>query len=172
VREAVDGPSWRRRERHDSRAHLIAPLPSSIIAPPCRDVERDHALGRASQVSDDEADARTKLAWVPLNFRNHPAGFLAAPRLVDEAGVVAAHLMRRSPDRALEQVSDLVLHDAVGRQPVRIAHPFGFQELVNLRVCKGRVEPRLQGRRPDASPGQERPSEAPASCPATAEDHD
>jgi hypothetical protein len=47
--------------------------------------------------------------------------------------------MRRSTDRALQQVSDLALQDGVGWQPDRIAVALGFEELVNLRVGKGRV---------------------------------
>src|SRR6266849_5797783 len=48
------------------------------------------ALGK---VSDDEADSRIKLAGMPLDLGNHPAGFLPALRLIAEAGVVATHLM-------------------------------------------------------------------------------
>jgi hypothetical protein len=66
-------------------------------------VEGHHALARPSQVGDDEADTRIKLAGMPLDLGNHPAGFLPALRLIAEARVVATHLMRRSPDRALER---------------------------------------------------------------------
>jgi len=82
-------------------------------------VEGDNALGRACQVGDDEADPRIKLAWMPLDFRHHSAGLLPALRLVAEAGIVAAQLMRRSTDRALEQVSNLFLQDPVGWKPDR-----------------------------------------------------
>jgi hypothetical protein len=47
---------------------------------------------------------------MPLDFRHDSAGLLPALRLIAEAGIVAAHLMRRSIDRALEQVPDLALH--------------------------------------------------------------
>src|SRR5260370_41563654 len=56
-----------------------------------------------------------------------------------EASVVAADLFRRSTRRALQQVSDLALQDGVGRQPDRIAVALGFEELVDLRVGKGRI---------------------------------
>jgi hypothetical protein len=36
-------------------------------------------------------------------------------------------------------VFDLVLHDAVGRQPDHVTHVFGFKELVDLRVGEGRI---------------------------------
>jgi hypothetical protein len=45
---------------------------------------------------------------VPLDLGYHPAAFGPALCLIAEAGVEAAHLVWRSPDRALEQISDLV----------------------------------------------------------------
>jgi hypothetical protein len=102
-------------------------------------VEGHHALARPRQIGDDEADPRVKLAWMPLDFRHYSAGLLPALRLIAEAGIVAAHLMRRSTDRALEQVSNLFLQDHVGSQPDRVPRAFDFEELVNLRVGKGRV---------------------------------
>lgn len=81
----------------------------------------------------------TQLAGVPLNLSRHPAGFLPALRLIAEAGVVATHVMRQSFDRALEQLSYLVLWNPVGRQPDRVADAFGFEKLVDLWVGKGRV---------------------------------
>src|SRR5216683_1686465 len=60
-------------------------------------------------------------------------------RLIGEAGVVPAHLKRRSTDGTREQVSDLALQDGVGRQPDRIAVALGFEELVDLRVGEGRI---------------------------------
>src|SRR6266851_4969237 len=102
-------------------------------------VERDDALCWPRQVGDDEADARIKLARVPLDLRHNPPRLLPTLRLIAEAGIIAAHLIRRSPDRALEQVSDFVLQDAVGRQPDHVTYAFGFKELVNLGVGEGGV---------------------------------
>ena len=129
------------KERHDSRVHLIAPLPyfNPLLGCPALVVEGHDALGWPRQVGDDEADPRIKLAWMPLDFRYHSAGLLPALRLIAEAGIVAAHLMRRSTDRAFEQISNLVLRDPVGRQPDAVTHTLGFEELVDLRVGKGRV---------------------------------
>jgi hypothetical protein len=75
-------------------------------------VEGHHALGRPGQIGDDEADPQIKLSGVPLDFRHHSAG-LPTLRLKTEAGMVAAHLMRRSTDRALEQICSLFLQDPV-----------------------------------------------------------
>jgi hypothetical protein len=76
---------------------------------------------------------------MPLDFRHDSAGLLPALSLIAEAGIVAAHLMRRPTDRALEQVPDLALQDVIGRQPDRIAVSLGFEELVDLWVREGRV---------------------------------
>jgi hypothetical protein len=62
---------------------------------------------------DDEADARVQLARVPLDLGHDVARLVPALRPIGEAGVVAPHLMRRSPNRALEQVPDPVLQDPV-----------------------------------------------------------
>src|SRR6516162_9275732 len=78
-------------------------------------VEGDDALRRPRQVGHDEADARIQFAGVPLDLGYHPAAFVPALCLIAEAGVVAPHLVWRSPDRALEQISDLDLQDPVGR---------------------------------------------------------
>ena len=72
-------------------------------------VEGDDRLGRARQVGDLEADARIKLVRVPLDFGDHPARLGPASRLIAEIGMEPAHLVRRSPNRTLEQVADPVL---------------------------------------------------------------
>src|SRR5215471_13010919 len=74
-------------------------------------VEGDDALGRPRQIGHDEADARIKLAGVPLDLGHDTPRLPPALRLIAEAGEVAAQLIRRSPNRALEQVSDLALLD-------------------------------------------------------------
>src|SRR5215469_233522 len=75
----------------------------------------------------------------PDALASNPSGFLPALRLIAEAGEVTLHLMRRPPDRALEQVPDLVLKDAVGRQANRVTGALGFEELVHLGIGEGRV---------------------------------
>jgi hypothetical protein len=70
---------------------------------------------------------------MPLDLRYQPAGFLPALCLIVEARVVAAHFLLRSPDRALEQVSDPLLPDPVGRQPDRsLSRPGNFAALADL----------------------------------------
>jgi hypothetical protein len=44
--------------------------------------------------------------------------------LVAEAGIVTAHLLRRSTDRTLEEVADLVLQDPVGRATGQSEAPY------------------------------------------------
>ncbi len=63
---------------------------------------------------------------MPLDFGNHPGRLGPACRLVGEIGVVLPDLVRRTTDRALEQVGDPVLQNLVGGQSDRILDPFGF----------------------------------------------
>ena len=146
------------KERHDSRVHLIAPLPyfNPLLGCPALVVEGHDALGWPRQVGDDEADPRIKLAWMPLDFRHHSAGLLPALRLIAEAGVVAANLMRRSPDRALQQVADPSLQDAVRRQPDRVAGALDLEELVHLGIGEGRVSSEIKPLHPVSVAGDHR----------------
>jgi hypothetical protein len=86
-----------------------------LFARPALIVEGDDPVGRARQVGDDESDARIKLAGMPFDFGDHPARLGTASRLIDEIGMEPTHLVRRSSDRALEQVADPMLQDLVGR---------------------------------------------------------
>jgi hypothetical protein len=63
---------------------------------------------------------------MPLDLGDNTSWLSPALRLITEAGEVAAQVMRRSPNRALEQVSDLALQDAVSRQADCITHALGF----------------------------------------------
>ena len=66
------------------------------------------------------ADARIWLARMSFDLGHDTARPLPALHLIAEAGEGAAHLVRRPPDRALQQVSDPVLQDAIGRQLDRV----------------------------------------------------
>src|SRR5215208_6697866 len=81
---------------------------------------------------------------MPFDLGHDVARLVPALRLIAEAGVVASYLVRRSPDRALQQMSDLVLQDLIGRQADRVAGTLGFEELVNLGVRAGCVTPEIQ----------------------------
>ena len=43
-------------------------------------------------------------------------------------------------------MADAFLQHAVGRQPDRVIEALGFQELVNLRVCKGGIGAEIEAR--------------------------
>jgi hypothetical protein len=58
-------------------------------------VEGDDALGRPRQAGHDEADARVHLARMPLDLGHDTTRLALGLRLVAEAGVVAAHIVRR-----------------------------------------------------------------------------
>jgi hypothetical protein len=74
---------------------------------------------------------------MPFNLGHDVARLIPALRPIAEAGEEAAHFLRWSPDRTLEQVSDLALQDGVGRQPDRITVALGFEELAE-RLALGR----------------------------------
>src|SRR3954470_19995527 len=81
---------------------------------------------------------------MPLYLGHDVAWLVPALRLIAEAGVIAPHLMRWSPDRSLQQMSDLILQDLVGRQADRVACTLGFKKLVELGIGKGCVTTEIQ----------------------------
>src|SRR3954447_9933019 len=72
------------------------------------------------------------------------AQLVPALRPIAEAGVVTSYLVRWSPDRSLQQMSDLILQDRVGRQADRVAGSLGFKKLVDLRIEKSCVTSEIQ----------------------------
>src|SRR3954465_9404200 len=81
---------------------------------------------------------------MPFDLGHDVARLVPALRLIAEAGVVTSYLMRWSPDRAFEQMPDLVLQDLVGRQADCVAGTLGFEELVNLGIREGCVTSKIQ----------------------------
>src|SRR5262245_32189429 len=57
-------------------------------------VEGDNPLCRARRVGDDEADARNKLARMPVDLGDNPARLGPASGLIGEAGVEPPHMVR------------------------------------------------------------------------------
>ena len=106
--------------RHESRVHLIAPLPPLIHCShvPALIVEGDDFVGQIRQVGDDEADARIKLARMPLDFGGRPARLGRTSSPIGEVGMEPTHLVRRSlrPGR-LRRWSDRQSSCAAGRRP-------------------------------------------------------
>jgi hypothetical protein len=76
---------------------------------------------------------------MPLDFGDHPARLGPASGLMVETGVRTADMVRRTPDRALEQMTDPLLQDPVGGEPDRILDPLVFQVLVDPWHGEGRV---------------------------------
>ena len=80
------------------------------------------------------ADARVQLARMPFDLGYDAAGLAPALCPIGETGIVAAHLVRRSSDRTLQQIADSALQDVIGWQPDRVADALGFAELVHLGI--------------------------------------
>src|SRR4051794_15707176 len=81
---------------------------------------------------------------MPLDLGHDVARLVPALRLIAEAGVIAPYLVGWSPDRALQQMSDLILQDLVGRQPDRVACTLGFKKLVDLGIGESGVASKIQ----------------------------
>src|SRR4051794_12809739 len=80
---------------------------------------------------------------MPLDLGHDVARLVPALRLIAEAGVIAPYLVRWSPDRSLQQISDLILQDRVGWQADRVAGTLGFKKLVDLGI-EGCVASKIQ----------------------------
>src|SRR5262249_145213 len=81
-------------------------FPDPLPARPGLVVEGDDSLRRSCHVGDDEADTRIKLSRMPFDLRNHPARLAPASGLIAEVRMKPAHLVWRSPNRTLEQITD------------------------------------------------------------------
>src|SRR6516165_6084269 len=81
---------------------------------------------------------------------------MPALRLIAEAGEIAAHIVRWSSDRTLEQIADPALQDAVGRQADRVAGSLGFEELIHLGIGEGRVASEIKPLHPVSVAGDYR----------------
>src|SRR3954454_22912022 len=81
---------------------------------------------------------------MPFDLGHNMARLVPTLRLIAEAGIVAPYLVRRSPDRAPQQIPDPLLQDLVGRQADRVACTLGFEELVSLGIGEGCVTPEIK----------------------------
>src|SRR3954453_6302427 len=115
-----------------------------LLTCPALIIEGDNAFSGPRQVGDDKSDARVQLAWMPFDLGHDMARPVPALCLIAEAGVVTPYLVRWSSDRSLQQISDLILQDLVGRQPDRVAGTLGFKKLVDLRIGKSCITSEIQ----------------------------
>src|ERR1700730_822045 len=120
-----------------------AMLENVILACSALVVESNDAFGRAAHVGDYKADTRIEFARMPFDLGNHPAWFPPASGLIGEIRVVTPHLVRRSSNRARQQIADPPLQDAVGGKPDRILYPRGFEVLVNFRIREACVRSKI-----------------------------
>src|SRR3954467_12479144 len=126
-----------------SPLNCILALFDILLARAAPVIEGDDALSGPRQVGDNESNTRIQLARIPFDLGHDMARLVPALRLIAEAGVITPYLVRWSPDRALQQMSDLVLQDLVGREPDRVACILGFKKLVDLRIGKSCITPEI-----------------------------
>src|SRR3954463_5337598 len=81
---------------------------------------------------------------MPLDLGHDVARLVPALRLIAEAGVIAPYLVGWSPDRSLQQISDLILQDLVGRKPDRVACTLGFKKLVDFGIGESGIASKIQ----------------------------
>ena len=83
---------------------------------------------------------------MPFDLGDDAARLRPASRLIGEVRVGPPHIVRRAADRALEQIADPLLQDAVGRKPDRILDPLGFEILVDLGIGEAGVGAEIDAR--------------------------
>jgi hypothetical protein len=100
----VGGERAAREPRPSDRALAFL---DPLLARPALVVEGDDVLGGARHVGDDKADARVKFARMPFDLGDDTAGFCPASGLIGEVRLRAPHFVRRTADRAVEEIADL-----------------------------------------------------------------
>lgn len=86
----------------------ILPFFDVLLACAALVVEGDDAFSGSRQIGDNESDTRIQLARMPFDLGHDVARLVPALRLIAEAGVIAPYLMRRSPNRSLQQISRIM----------------------------------------------------------------
>src|SRR3954447_2911497 len=81
---------------------------------------------------------------MPLDLCYDMSRLVPALRPIAEAGGTPPHRGGWSPDRSLQQMSDLILQDLVGRKPDRVAGTLGFKKLVDLGTGESGVASKIQ----------------------------
>src|SRR5215472_7599734 len=105
----VGGERSARQSRPLDRAFaLLDPL----LARPALVVESNDALGPAAHVRHDEADAGIKFSGMPIDLGDNPPRLGPGSGLIAEIGMEPAHMVRRTPDWAREQIAEMLIPDA------------------------------------------------------------
>lgn len=90
--------------RQERRVHRMAFLPSLICCRAALIVEGDDTLGSVGEVDHDEPDPGIEFARVPLDLGDYATSLAPTDGLVAEVRVVAAHVLRRPTNWALQEV--------------------------------------------------------------------
>jgi len=83
---------------------------------------------------------------MPLDLDDHPARLGPASRLIGEVRVGTPDIEGGAADRALEQIADPLLQDAVGGQPDGVFDPFALKILVDLGIGEAGVGAEIEAR--------------------------
>src|ERR1022692_4864330 len=105
-------------------------------------VETDHSPAVRPQVGHDESDSGEQLPKVELHLRHHPTRRLPTRRLVEKALVPDHGFMTGPSYRPRQQLVDVPLQIAVGRDADGVLRAPLLQRFVDLRLGEGRVGPK------------------------------
>src|SRR5215469_2906717 len=83
---------------------------------------------------------------MPLDLGNDTAWLVPGRSPAAEAGMIPAHLVRGTPDQALEQIADPLLQHLIGRKADRILDSLGFEELVDIGIGKSSIGADVEAR--------------------------
>ena len=86
--------------------------------------------------------AREQLPRMMLYLRHQPVGRLPTLGLVQKSLVLDQRFLAGPSYRASEQLFNVLLQNAVGRNANRLLHAPLFQSFLNLRLGQGRIRPK------------------------------
>ena len=105
-------------------------------------VEPNDPVRLHRQVGGDEADAGKQLAWMPLDLGNNTAGFVPGRRLILYVAVDTLHAFWWASNRALEQMRDPDLRNAIGAKADGVEISSRFQRFIEVRDGDGGISPK------------------------------
>ena len=97
---------------------------------------------------------------MPFDLGDDAARLGPASRLIGEVRVGTPDIEGGAADRALEQIADPLLQDAVGGQPDGVFDPFALKILVDLGIGEAGVGAEINARQLAAITGHDRLQQA------------
>src|ERR1700757_3353862 len=109
----ADGVGGEGTARHPRPFDRALALFDPLLTGPALVVEGNDILGEPCHVRHDEADTRIEFARMPFDLGDDAAWLRPASRLIGEVRIGTAYFVRRSPNRARQNMADPFLQDTV-----------------------------------------------------------